>query len=74
MHTYLIADDLVLLLVVQGGNREAPLVIRVHIEVNISKMGKILVNGIWGHIFSRQLLVGLRKSPACRIHSAFKDY
>ena len=63
-HAYLIADDLVLFLVVQRGDRKAPLVVWINIEVDVSEMGEILVDWIWGHIVPWQLLVGRCKTPA----------
>ena len=50
---YFVADDLFLLLVIECWHREAALVLWVDREVDVSKVGKVWMDGIWGDIFAR---------------------
>ena len=47
-----VADDLVLLDVVEGGDGEAAGVFGVDTEVNVTKVGHVLMNGIRGHVIA----------------------
>ena len=54
---YFIADDLLLLLVVECWHREAALVLRVDREVNVPKMGEVWMDRIWGDVVAGQFLI-----------------
>ena len=61
--SYLVADYLLLLLVVESGHRKAALIFRVDLEIDISEVGIVRVYRIWCDIIPRKLLVFRRKSP-----------
>lgn len=58
-----IADDLVLLDVVERRDRETSCVVRIDIEVYVSQMSKVFVKWIGPHIFSGKLFIRSCKSP-----------
>lgn len=61
---HLVADNLVLLLVVKRGYCEAPLIVRVDIVVNLSKMRIVLMQRIWSGVFARGFFIGLCEAPS----------
>ena len=63
LKTNLIADYFVLFDIIKGRYSETPCVIGINVEVNVSKVGEILVQGIRCDIFSRYFLFWDCKAP-----------
>lgn len=62
---YLVAHNLLCLLIVQRRHRESALVLRIHVEVDLAEMRKVLVEGIWPGVFSRDVFIGGHEAPSC---------
>ena len=60
---YLVADNLVLLDIVEGRHCEAASIIGADIEIDLSQMSKIWVDRVWCHIVSGNLLIRFCKAP-----------
>lgn len=61
---HLVADNLVLLLVVQRGYCETAFIVRVNVVVNVSDMRIVFMQRIWSSIVARDILVGLYEAPS----------
>lgn len=61
---HLVADNLILLLVVQRRYRETPFVVRVDIVVNLSKVRIVLMQRIRSSVITGDLLVGFHEAPS----------
>lgn len=62
----LIADDALLLLVVEGRDGEATLVVLIDGEVDVAEMGEAVMERVGSDIFARRvLLVGSSETPSC---------
>lgn len=62
--SYLIADNLARLLVEENRDGETTGVVRVDGEVDITQVGKVLVQRVGDGVLARQLLVGSGKAPS----------
>ena len=60
----LVADDLLLLDVVQRGHGEAALVFRVDFEVDVAQVGVGRVDGVGPCVFARQLFIRGGEAPS----------
>lgn len=60
-----VIHDFHLLLVVECWHRESARVILLGVEVDITEMGKTVVQRIWSGVVARLLFVLRRESPPC---------
>jgi hypothetical protein len=66
--TALIADNLPLLHIVQRRHREPPLILRIHGEVNVSQMRK-LVHRVRRYVLARRIcILWCREAPTFLLH------
>jgi len=63
-----VADDGVLLGVVEGGDREAALVVSVHVEIDVAQVREALVDGVCLDVLTRLIVLGCGESPALLEH------
>jgi hypothetical protein len=64
----LVADDRVLLGVVEGRDREAPLVVLVDVEVDVAQVREALVDGVRLDVLARLVVFGRGEPPALLQH------
>lgn len=62
--SYLVANDLVLLLVVQCRNSEAAFILWIHTKVDVPEVCGILVERIRGNVVAWDFLVGFGEAPS----------
>ena len=62
--TGLVVDDRLVLLVVEGGHGEAPVVVRVHGEVDLAEVGEFWVEGVGRDFFARDVVGFGGEAPA----------
>jgi len=63
-----VADNGILLGVVEGGNRESAFVVLVHVEVDVAEVREALVDGVWLDVLARLVVFGGGESPALLQH------
>jgi hypothetical protein len=64
----LVADDSLLLRVVQGGDGESALVVLVDVKVDIAQVREALVNGVRLNVLARLVVLGSGESPSLLEH------
>jgi len=61
---HLVADNLVLLFVIQRGYCKTAFIVRFNVVVYVSNMRIVLMQRIWSSIVARDLFVGLYEAPS----------
>ena len=64
----LVADDRVLLGIVERRDREAAFVVLVHVEVDVAQVREALVDGVWLDVLARLVVLGCGEPPALLQH------